>query len=761
VFSRSLTALSAVIQSSREKVFEFVASELLGADDAKFADDHNMEERTAQICCGVKLLTAMLSSEEELRQMGIGSDENSADSSAVAASTAYSDAEPSIEFTQLIDVLFDSLSTGGETLAQSRIDDLASRAVVFETVTHCALSLTKVKQFGLRLSTDNWHKLGWALLSQPPSTAKVLLQYFGSILCTHPVHSKFLAYPCLFAAKDSHLSEQASRMVMFAVRRLRNTHEQLCSRAITAEGDEETGELKRLAENSMPENILPYLLHILSYHPDFPTSSAVDTEEDKIKLQGVVACVKMLLKILHESLSEGASNVSYLLKQLNLINQRYIDKHDNENIGLQFVTRVAAKLTNELVKTADNAQVYPGDILLPGDLYQLKPRRTAAQQSQLQGQQHEQDLLVSLSAAGMEEAELAIEKALHAKGGNNRHHYHHSSAATAGGGGVSRSSRAENAIVSPSARQQPRKTSPPASIEVVSGITDRRRVSSASEVAGKKQPSREIVPEFVGPAPTRTMPSRAAKDAVALSGVYREISESDREVAQWEQGVVESVGAGGGSGGKGTTTTTTTSVAAAAAAAARSSLPSHISGDSGIRDDRDAHKARTSGFSGAYKANTESELLDEKKRKLSAPPEHLLEESDNLQTTKSRKVENKVDSGLNSRSNSSRGRSLLPMDNRVVTGNLVGKEVAANAVFEKKPLPKGQNAGIITEEELHSSTLFSEGGGGGRGGAKARSSSRNSATNNASQRHSMTDTVEETASARTATNRGTKRPLRA
>ena len=80
----------------------------------------------------------------------------------------------------------------------------------------------------------------------------------------------------------------------------------------------------------------------------------------------------MILDVLAETLRNQAENLSFLIKQVNLILQHYEDRQDPQNIGLQFITKVTFKLLHERVKTGENLQPYPGDVNLPIDLYQVK-----------------------------------------------------------------------------------------------------------------------------------------------------------------------------------------------------------------------------------------------------------------------------------------------------------------------------------------------------------------------------------------------------
>ena len=115
-----------------------------------------------------------------------------------------------------------------------------------------------------------------------------------------------------------------------------------------------------------------YVLHLLSYHIDFPTSPDCSSESDGNRLKVVVRSIRMVLLALQSSLRNEASNIPYLLKQIHLISQVYCDRIDPENIGLQFMAGITRNIIQENVKTAENVQVYPGNISLPAELFQLK-----------------------------------------------------------------------------------------------------------------------------------------------------------------------------------------------------------------------------------------------------------------------------------------------------------------------------------------------------------------------------------------------------
>jgi hypothetical protein len=167
------------------------------------------------------------------------------------------------------------------------------------------------------------------------------------------------------------------------MKRLRSSHEILSSRVLLLsdennENDPALLQLKKLALDNMPETILPYVLYLLSYHPEFPTSSNLEQEGDKKKVQNILSSVKMVINNLMNSLKRDSNNLSYLLKQVNTIVQDYVDCNDPANIGLHFISRLTIQVLKESIKTSENASIYPGEIVLPMTLFERVHRRRNA-----------------------------------------------------------------------------------------------------------------------------------------------------------------------------------------------------------------------------------------------------------------------------------------------------------------------------------------------------------------------------------------------
>ena len=67
-------------------------------------------------------------------------------------------------------------------------------------------------------------------------------------------------------------------------------------------------------------------MYIKQHHPDFPTSSTLDGEGDKVRVRTIVKSVRMVLSALRATLRDEADNLSFLLKQVTMIVNHYCDK---------------------------------------------------------------------------------------------------------------------------------------------------------------------------------------------------------------------------------------------------------------------------------------------------------------------------------------------------------------------------------------------------------------------------------------------------
>jgi hypothetical protein len=506
----SFLAVTEMITTRSAAMSAFVRETLLTQSSAS-GEDGRITART--VALGLKVLTNVTCVQAELAQIrqkaaAAGSNASNASEPNVAADKA-SAKQTMKELKDVTILLFDCIKTSGGQLGEFTTEDEADKEVLFEASASCALSLMKLHAFAAAISVDQWHTLGWTLLCPVPAIRQRLFGILSLAIQMHPLHAKFLAYPCLFATDDS-LYARAEQALGFAVQRRRRTHEELCAQAIGSQTNQP--QLQKLTESLMPESILPYLLHLLSYHPEFPASTAIETEADKRRMKNLVRSVSMLLQVLQNSLINESCNMSYLLKLLNTANRFYIDKHDPDNVGLHFVTRMTVKLLHEQVKTSDNLQIHPGDVSLPAELYQRKAG----------GDRDGGDASVAVmmlgagTVEGYDEAESAIDKALQIAGRSNKPQKAGAARARAAvaDDGPSHASRKRAQADSPGDDNKRR-------------ATEKARSSFGTEDKAAPAPASRLPEE----APTRVVPKRGAREVVS----YREPVENDREMLQWEE----------------------------------------------------------------------------------------------------------------------------------------------------------------------------------------------------------------------------------
>ena len=287
-----------------------------------------------------------------------------------------------------------------------------------------------------------------------------------------------------------------------------------------------------------------YVLHLISYHPDLPTSPECSSESDSKALKVVLRGIRLVLLALQSSLRNEASNIPYLLKQVHLISQLYCDRIDPENIGLQFVASLTRNIIQENVKTAENMQVYPGNISLPPQLFQLKAEPdesgTTAQ------------LMVDRAIAA------AHKPGKHPKGGKptigkifSPVRRTNVASKASPGTASSSSSRADSkhSDKSPKPKPKPRATAksklkaadskPQLLEEDQKGSPDPDNKQGELVTVGRSKPpskrSSKAAASRPSPVPeekTRSLPARRAKAAVST---YKEADVSEKEVHSWDE----------------------------------------------------------------------------------------------------------------------------------------------------------------------------------------------------------------------------------
>ena len=278
---------------------------------------------------------------------------------------------------QLLSIIFTSISSFGARLGDIDVPNPSRQIKLRETAAICLIRMLKVKSVGKGISSAEWQSLAWTLLDENKECRANIMHALGVLIQTHCVHPRFLALPCLLAS-DEQQHQIAEKSLLFAMKRLRCTHAELCARvmAMSDSDSEESKALRRISDDNAPECVVPYVIYLLSHHPDFPVSVDLKSAGDDERMKNIVRSVKMVFNILLSSLGKESDNLAFLMKQVNIISRYYRDRHNHSNEALHFVTKIAANVLKTHIKTQEDIQPFAGDVSLPMDLYELSDEGT-------------------------------------------------------------------------------------------------------------------------------------------------------------------------------------------------------------------------------------------------------------------------------------------------------------------------------------------------------------------------------------------------
>jgi hypothetical protein len=446
--------------SSKDGLIKFIKNDVFDSDDSS----------TDLKAVALRILTHLVCCEEEFKQMEYVNQ--------IEANATFRAGD---NFKYLLNVNFNCIDSQGQSFAGLEIEDEEDQALYYESCANSALLLTRLQIFGETISVAHWQKLAWAMISPNRTMRKRLMDTLSNIIRLNFIHFKFLALPCLFAG-DTELCETAQHSLTFAIRRLRRTNEEINTKLVKEKDENVRSQLKQQASLSVSEMILPYLLHLLTYHPDFPESVTLEGDDAK-KMKSIMQSINMLLTAFQTTLKDETSNLPLLFKQLNTISSKFADKLDRDNIGVHFISNLTLRVLNDQVKTADNMQVYPGEISLPSDLYQPLAPEEALQIQQLNSTMLGKNINLMNNATAKNKRQLS-------------------------------------SVMSPKkpSKAQGNRASP----------GDRRQSEETISKKAEKKKAKKTLPEEV---PERVLPRRSAKAVQS----YAEPDVDEREVEKWNE----------------------------------------------------------------------------------------------------------------------------------------------------------------------------------------------------------------------------------
>ena len=260
---------------------------------------------------------------------------------------------------ELLDILFRSLQSSGEILGNLCLTREVDKSAARETVACMLLELLTIDYVSKNLSVTRWEQLGWSFTEQNEIVRRSIVSSYSTIIQTTALHIRYLAYSCLIASDDKSY-KAIEKCMLFALNRFRCTHDDLIGKAMEYEDRKLIG----LAENVIPECIVPYCMYLLCHAP------VCSGEENRSK--AVAESIRFIYNCLRSSLRQGSDNMSYLIQQVNLLSSRYRDHNATDERSLMMVTRVADQILNDSIKTVENVQPFKGNISIPTELFEYR-----------------------------------------------------------------------------------------------------------------------------------------------------------------------------------------------------------------------------------------------------------------------------------------------------------------------------------------------------------------------------------------------------
>lgn len=296
--------------------------------------------------------------------------------SPISNSTSSSDHAIAPTTARNIQAILSSLEVHGARFGNRKVYDDNLRDKLREICACALMDIIMVKSVGRSLSVSQWHTLAWTLIDSSGDCRRKALASLCQVIQKTNVHPRFLALPCLVANDDENrlLAQQAFE---FSIKRLRLSHDVVCSKIMVLEdqeNDQEAERMRHVAEGNMPECVLPFVIQLLSHHPDFPVSTSFLEDGDERRVGNIVNSLKMVINsLLRSGGSAMSNNLSYMIKQVEILGTYYCDRLSGDRGALSTVANLAREVLNERSRVVENFQPYPGEITLPMDLYRRIP----------------------------------------------------------------------------------------------------------------------------------------------------------------------------------------------------------------------------------------------------------------------------------------------------------------------------------------------------------------------------------------------------
>jgi hypothetical protein len=355
---------SEVFQNHALKVRKFVLSKVvlkISAQEGKgkSSKKQGFSEDCLRLCAALKLLSYDLSPGDKISDIIDEKDIDEEEDDTFVKGT-------------VVDLLFNILDEevpGDRSLSSSEM-------VQVRRVAACAL-LRIGAHFDF--TPAQWHTLGWTMQDSEDRVRLKFMRTVAEAVKEVRVPLRFIAYMVLASGESEGVEKKnATESLLSAIKRLRQEHikrmSALSEDSILDEGvsvmeasmmmDDGLDEERRILNTSlMPEYVLPYVVHLLAHHPDFPSSK---TDVGRIKV--CERNLKALLDPLIASLGHEADNISFLLQMFSKMVEHQ-DCLDGDTFRIHLIASIGKKALKKMIKSPESIKPYPGTIYLPTNLF--------------------------------------------------------------------------------------------------------------------------------------------------------------------------------------------------------------------------------------------------------------------------------------------------------------------------------------------------------------------------------------------------------
>lgn len=280
----------------------------------------------------------------------------------------YASTEAKERTHQVLDLLFDLLRSDGRKWTANAGFAAKYRAVAARSL----LKLMRNRTIEGLVSVSQWHVLGFVMQDSSEEVRGSFLKRLTSHLMKQsvPHPHKYLSYLALAASEPSMaLKKKARNLLVIAVERMRRMFAASVARGGS---DGSTADAESLM---VPEYSLPYVIHLLAHHPDFPKGAA----ERSVSLQASIFHDPLWSdQLLHLSFfldglvspnaKAEADNIAFLLQMLAKLSE-CDDVTNPSSTHIYPLIDSAALLLKKKIKSQSNLKAFPGKIYLPKQLY--------------------------------------------------------------------------------------------------------------------------------------------------------------------------------------------------------------------------------------------------------------------------------------------------------------------------------------------------------------------------------------------------------